>query len=324
MESHVVFNSDPIRLDFVDWLRKPLKTGTIRILSGFRASGKTTLVQTVLPALEATAPSVATVAIDLESVDFQAMRTADLMWGHVVQRCPKGRFRLILDEPGLFADLVPFLQRVRQSGRCASILLICSNSWRFEEISAEFPVAHYHLRDGLAPALDSERMDAVWYKTFVRDVLCPSRSMDGTGVWHLGSWLSEHFGEVTSLRKISQELSQYGTRVSHPTVDAYIRAFQNAFLLDRVECLDLFSASPSRTGFRLAVNHPRLFVHAFSVDRKAMAKAIQWNEAYRQLRREHDVVYYPKCGHAAFATLAPDGSPVCWLLKGGKPVLRDR
>ena len=311
-------------MDFIDWLRKPLKAGTIRILSGFRASGKTTLVRTTLPALEAAAPTVATVYLDLESVDYQAMRTADLMWDHVAGLCAKGRFRLVLDEPGLFADLLPFLERVRGSGRCASILLICSNSWRFEEIAAQFPVAHYHLRDSLAPAFDSERMDAVWYKTFVRDVLCPSRSMDGAGIWHLGSWLSEHFGEVTSLRKISQALSQYGTRVSHPTVDAYIRAFQCAFLLDRVECMDLFAMAPSRTGFRLAINTPSLFVHAFSVDRKAMAKAIQWNEAYRQLRREHDVVYYPKCGHAAFATLAPDGSPVCWLLKGGKPVLRDR
>lgn len=311
-------------LDFNDWLRKPLKAGTIRILSGFRASGKTTLVRASLPALEAAAPTVATVYIDLECVEYQAMRTADLMWEHVAAKCPKRRFRLVLDEPGLFADLLPFLQRVRGSGRCASILLICSNSWRFEEIAAEFPVARYHLRDSLAPALDSERMDAVWYKTFVRDMSCPSHSMDGAGIWHLGSWLSEHFGEVTSLRKISQALSQYGTRISHPTVDAYIKAYLNAFLVDRVECLDLFATAQSRSGFRLALVHPRLFVRAFSVDRKAMAKAIQWNETYRQLRREHDAVFYPKCGHGDFVTLAPDGKPVCWLVKGGKPVLRDR
>ena len=309
---------------FENWWMRPRSAGTVRILSGFRSAGKTTLVRAAIPAVEAAAPSIRTVYIDLESPDYQVMRTAERMWTYIAGACPKGRFRLVLDEPGLFGDLIRLLKLVRESGRCASVLLVCSNAWRFAELEAAYPVVRYQVAEDAAPTLSPEKLEATWYKVLVRDVISPGSCVNGADVWHLGAWLFEHCGEVTSLRKIAAALSQYGSHVSHPTVDSYLKALQNAFLVERVECRDLFDGSPARTGFRLAIRHPKLFVQAFSVDRIAMKEAISWNDAYLDLRRGHDAVYYPKCGHADFVTFASDGKPVCWLVKGGKPVLRDR
>ena len=102
---------------FKDWYLKPRALGTIRILSGFRSAGKTELFRAALPAVEAAAPSVKTVYIDLEGAEYQAMRTADLMWGLVAGRCPKGRFRLVLDEsllgPGPAACACPGVRPMR-------------------------------------------------------------------------------------------------------------------------------------------------------------------------------------------------------------------
>lgn len=306
-------------LSFESWLRDSRTAGTVRILSGFRSVGKTTLVRAAVKDFASEAPDEKVVYIDVESVAYQAMRTAELLWAHIVRTCPKGTFRLVLDEPGLFAELVQLLRLVRDSGRCASLLLLCSNAWRFAEIESEFPVTRYHLRDRRAPVLPDDEMDATWYKTLVRDILCPSRCMDGAGIWHLGSWLSEHFGEVTSLRKIAGSISQYGSRFSHPTVDAYLKALANAFLVDRVECWDVFAGTVSKSGFRLAVNYPKQLVHCFAVDKVAMAKAIVWNEAYLALRREHEAVYYPKNGPGDFVTVDA-GRVTCWAVQGGRPV----
>ena len=307
---------------FKDWYLKPRALGTIRILSGFRSAGKTELFRAALPAVEAAAPSVKTVYIDLEGAEYQAMRTADLMWGLVAGRCPKGRFRLVLDEPSLFSDLVPLLARVQACGRCASVLLICSNNWCFAEIEASYSVARYHLHDHLGDDLSPERLESVWYKTFVRDMLCPSRCADGAGIWHLCSWISEHFSEVTSLRKIAASMSQYGSKFSHPTVDAYLKAMQNAFLVDRVECWDLFGGVSARTGFRVSINYPRLLVQSFAVDKVARAAEINWNEAYLKLRRTHDAVYFPKSGEADFVTIDA-GMATCWTVKGADLVKID-
>lgn len=308
---------------FKDWYLKPRAAGTIRILSGFRSAGKTALVRAALPLVEAAAPSVKTVYVDLESIEYQAMRTADLMWGLIAGRSPKGRFRLVLDEPGLFADLVPLLARVRACGRCASVLLVCSNAWRFAELESAYNVARYHVYDHLGQGLSPERMEAVWYKTLVRDMLCPSRCTDGAGIWHLSAWISEHFSEVTSLRKIAAQMSQYGSKFSHPTVDAYLKSIQNAFLVDRVECWDLFAGVSARTGFRISVNHPRLLVQTFAVDKAACAANIDWNEAYLKLRRTHGAVYFPKAGEADFVTI-DGGRTACWTVKGADLVLWDR
>lgn len=298
-------------------------TDVVRVLTGFRGVGKTTRLRGLLADAEKASPGVRTVYVEVEQAVFRSMRTLEAMFAYVMEQAGPSRFRLVLDEPSHFHDLVPLIRQVGRTGRCEAVYVVCSNSWRLDELERNFKLLRCHLSEPPETQFRPEQEELMFHKMILRDVLCPNHCMDASGPWHIGCWLAEHLGERTSLRKLAAEISRYGSRLSHPTADTYLLALQNAFLIERVSCWDLFDNARSRNGFKLAVVNARAFYHAFAVDVDACRKAVDWNSAYLALRRTHDVVYFPNCIHADFVTLDAQHRPVPWLVKDGVPVRRD-
>ncbi len=91
------------------------------------------------------------------------------------------------------------------------------------------------------PSVDSARdyMQGLYSTILVHDII-PHRQITDTGILeYLLYFLSQHTGELLSPKKISDLLRAAGRPINARTVDSYIEAFAQTFLLYRVRRYDL-------------------------------------------------------------------------------------
>ncbi|MCL2025099.1 MAG: ATP-binding protein [Coriobacteriia bacterium] len=257
---------------YLDWLSRWQDKDMVKVLTGLRRSGKSTIMRMFQEQLQATGISDANIiSINFESLDEDYPLRHKELYRYIVDRlAPTGTNYVFLDEVqhvDEFERAVNALH-VRQdidlyitgsnayflSGELATFLTgryveIMVFPYSFKEYSMAVEEAdfdRYLTYGGLPYAAtltgEQEVMDylaSVFGTIILEDIAKRRPKMDMNAFMATASFLADNVGNVSSIKRISDGLSEQGSRVSQGAVREYLEALIENFLLYKVQRFDL-------------------------------------------------------------------------------------
>ena len=82
-------------------------------------------------------------------------------------------------------------------------------------------------------------VEAIYDSVLYKDVIARVGAEDETKMLNLVKFTMDNIGNMTSPRKISDTMTSYGEKISHPTVDTYLAALTKGFLLYQADRYDI-------------------------------------------------------------------------------------
>ncbi len=82
-------------------------------------------------------------------------------------------------------------------------------------------------------------VEAIYDSVLYKDVIARVGAEDETKMLNLVKFTMDNIGNMTSPRKISDTMTSYGDKISHPTVDTYLAALTKGFLLYQADRYDI-------------------------------------------------------------------------------------
>ena len=100
-----------------------------------------------------------------------------------------------------------------------------------------FPYVPTILKEG-ASAVDIY-LQGIYEKVLYKDIIARLNIEDETKMMNLVKFTMNNIGNITSPRKIADTMTSNGDKISHPTVDSYLAALTNSFLLYQADRYDV-------------------------------------------------------------------------------------
>ena len=281
-----------------EWLTSMRGKRCVKILCGIRGVGKTSVMASWRDGLIASGyPEERVVSIDAEDPVLRRLVTADDVLRYLAtQLPPAGPVVLILEEPTSFHDYERTLGELLGQRRIDIYLTLSSRRVASEGLSG-------YLRGATAayeilPAKDgdgetSERLRARWNEILLRDVLSAKGVADGNIAERLTAFLADSVGEPISLRLAAAAISPQAKVLSPNTVEAYLSALEDAYVIERCYRWDPDLEEPLARDYRVFFTDPGLCRECFGVvpdSERRVAMNLRWLD----LRREHGKVYLSK------------------------------
>jgi len=253
------------------WVGAPL----IKVLAGQRRVGKSCLLMTLCTKLGEQEPALPVILIDKERSEFAHLSTAQALEAWLVDRVPKGRAVLLIDEVQEITDYDVALRSLLASGRF-DIYVTGSNAELLSgEIASrfagraivvlvhplsydEFLVFHdrqdddeslqLYLRYGGLPFLRHlnlvdhiafEYLHTVAQTAILKDVVARHGIRNPDLLEWLVLFLADNVGSPLSAQSITRSLKSQSIRATVPTVLCYVAHLEQAFLIRRVRRADL-------------------------------------------------------------------------------------
>ncbi len=250
----------------------------IKVITGVRRCGKSTLLLLFRDYLKQKAkiPDSRLLFVNLESGDFRHLQTADSLYQYVEQHLVPDQMNYVfLDEVQTIPDFqkaVDWLYTKKNtdlyitgsnayllSGELATFL-----SGRYVEIKmlplsfAEYVTAfpeprnlpkvygQYLLNSSFPGALEfTNRQDTLAYlegiynTILVKDIATRKKIADISQLQNLLEFMFDNIGNLCSSRKISRTMTSAGRKISVPTVDSYLTALTESFILYKSDRYDI-------------------------------------------------------------------------------------
>lgn len=246
----------------------------VKILTGIRRCGKSTVLQLVRERLQAAHPEAQFISINLETPEGLAIRTPEALLSTLTRPNPKKRTYYFLDEIQNVPGWQEVINAVRTSWDC-DIYLTGSNSRMLSgdlatHLAGRYLTFHIHplafgeftrLHEGSAqelfprflelggfPALKYFELDraeslryirSVYDSALINDVI-EYRQIRDIDIFHrIVHYALAHVGQPFSANSIARYLKNEQRRASVDTVLNYLQYCVDAFLLERVPRLDV-------------------------------------------------------------------------------------
>ncbi|MDR0989844.1 MAG: ATP-binding protein [Propionibacteriaceae bacterium] len=325
------------RPSYLSWLRRWRDHDLIKVVTGVRRCGKSTLFQIFQNELRASGvPDDHIVNINLEDPTTAAITTDYLtFYQHVIDQLPpQGMTYVFVDEvqrlpefekaaDGLHLRPQVDLYLTGSNANLLSSDLATLLSGRYVELDllplsfAEFVSAHptnlakadlfqryldsggfpYVTRLGDDTTAISEYLTGLINTILIKDVAIRQKISNASRLSRIVDYMADNIGNLTTLKKISDTLTSLGQKVSQPTVENYLRGLEDAYLLYPGPRFDI------RGKRRLEVNQKYYLVDT-GLRRALLGRSspdtgrVLENVVFLQLLRQAKSLYVGKLGSA--------------------------
>lgn len=156
-----------------------------------------------------------------------------------------------------------------------------------------------------------------WYERLLSDVIIGAGVADAAFAERMAGYLSDHQGEAISLRSLSAALSPRGRMISPHTIEQYLTALEEAFLVVKVLKIDLPQMTVKNFGYRYFFMDTEMRLARFGAALTDESRRVDLVKGYFQLRQRHKNVYFA-CGRENVDFVASEnGKFLYWKVDNG-------
>ena len=287
--------------DPADWLVSVRDQRGPKFLCGQRGCGKTAALLRARDLLAALDRESASVFIDAESAPMRRLQACDELIDQIreIRRGRRG-VNVFLREAWHLPDaetLLGYLAAHRDYRVFASV----SSRRVFDERLRQYFDEHLLSRQLAPPYAPAEpgadelaEARRRWDRIMLYDIIGESGVGDAALLHRLACNLSDSTGEAITLRKVSAAISPRCRSVSPHTIEEYLRALENAFVIERCERLsDAYRGARYVRGYWYFFTDELLRRANFAVDDGREARRRMLTSTWQRLRRDYGRVCLP-------------------------------
>lgn len=296
----------------------------LKIVSGMRGAGKSVhLLEFRDILISEGVPASRILYLDAESQEIRRFTTCEQIINHVEKTLPRdGASFVLIREAGSLADAEITLGSLSASSRY-EIYLTISSRQLFAGDLGKYLAGTQSILELPPPDLGSmtvEQAQARWNTIFINDVLKPQRILDVRLVCCVAGFLSDNLGDPISLRQIGAAVSPSGRLISPHTVETYLEALANAFLVEKVLRFDIAENSVQPTRYCYFFTSLALRNAQFGTAPDRETERVKLNQAWLLLRRRFWRVYIASGSSSVdFVSISRDGSKSFWHIGESGP-----
>lgn len=307
----------------------------IKVLTGIRRCGKSTMFELFQEYLKENGVTDGQItAINLEDGDFRTVRTADQLYEYVNDRLIKDRINYVfLDEVQQvsgFQEAVDWLYVKKNvdlyitgsnafllSGELATLLSgryveIKMLPLSFKEYVSAYPengnqqalYLRYLENSSFPGTLELTRkqdirtyLDGIYHTILIKDVMNRRRLSDPTMLQSIIEFMFDNIGNLCSSTKIANAMTSSGRKISVPTVEHYLSALIDSFILYKANRYDIKGKQYLVTGSKYYVADIGLRYFLLGSRQTDMGHILE-NIIYLELLRRGYDVHIGKVGNA--------------------------
>ncbi|MBT1182008.1 ATP-binding protein [Bifidobacterium sp. CP2] len=328
---------------YMDWLERWQDKDVIKVITGLRRCGKSTVLKLFRERLLTKGvDSNRIIAINFESMDDDYPTEAKPLYDYIVSRLTPGAMNYVfLDEiqhvreferaaDGLYvrddvdlyltgsnADLLSSELATRLTGRYVELrmLPLSFKEYRSTRPQTELPEQsfnRYLLYGGLpyAATLDHDQdiadyLGGVFNTILVKDIAQRHPRIDTIAFDEVASFLADNVGNITSVKGIADAMKQTHRSVSPTTVGEYIAALRENYLLFRADRYDIKGKNYLKTLEKYYLGDPGFRFWFLGKTGGDLGHRIE-NVIYLELLRRFRTVHIGKIGTTEVDFYTPD------------------
>ena len=303
----------------------------IKVIIGIRRAGKSTLFQLYIEKLNKQGVSKANIIlVNMEHPNFRKIKTADDLYNYIESRLSiSGRNYVFIDEiqqvndfqqaaDWLYArddvDLyITGSNAYLLSGELATLLSgryveIRMQPLSFKEYVSIFPngqdkdrlFSSYLENSSFPGVLELNRkqdrhayLEGIYNTILVKDIMDRSRIVNTSMLKSVIEFMFDNIGNLVSSNKIANTMQSAGRKISVPTVESYLTALENSFVLYRAGRYDIKGKQRLATGYKYYVADIGLRYFLLGNSKNDLGHILE-NIVYLELIRRRYEVYVGK------------------------------
>ena len=303
----------------------------IKVITGIRRAGKSTLFQLYIEKLNKQGVSKANIIlVNMEHPNFRKIKTADDLYDYIESRLSiSGRNYVFIDEiqqvndfqqaaDWLYArddvDLyITGSNAYLLSGELATLLSgryveIRMQPLSFKEYVSIFPngqdkdrlFSSYLENSSFPGILELNRkqdrhayLEGIYNTILVKDIMDRSRIVNTSMLKSVIEFMFDNIGNLVSSNKIANTMQSAGRKISVPTVESYLTALENSFVLYRAGRYDIKGKQRLATGYKYYVADIGLRYFLLGSSKNDLGHILE-NIVYLELIRRRYEVYVGK------------------------------
>lgn len=303
----------------------------IKVITGIRRAGKSTLFQLYIEKLNKQGVSKANIIlVNMEHPNFRKIKTADDLYDYIESRLSiSGRNYVFIDEiqqvndfqqaaDWLYArddvDLyITGSNAYLLSGELATLLSgryveIRMQPLSFKEYVSIFPngqdkdrlFSSYLENSSFPGVLELNRkqdrnayLEGIYNTILVKDIMDRSRIANPSMLKSVIEFMFDNIGNLVSSNKIANTMQSAGRKISVPTVESYLTALENSFVLYRAGRYDIKGKQRLATGYKYYVADIGLRYFLLGSSKNDLGHILE-NIVYLELIRRRYEVYVGK------------------------------
>ncbi|MDO4308651.1 MAG: ATP-binding protein [Eubacteriales bacterium] len=305
----------------------------IKVVTGIRRCGKSTLFEIYQSELLCNGVSSAQIiTVNLEDGDYRHVRTSEALYEYVSGRLLRDKMNYVfLDEVQQvkdFQEAVDWLYVKKNvdlyitgsnayllSGELATLLSgryveIKMLPLSFREYISAFPgntntsqlYMNYLTNSSFPGTLELERkqdirmyLEGIYNTILMKDIVTRRKISDPSMLESVVAFMFDNIGNVCSSTKIANSMTSAGRKISVPTVESYLSALTDSFILYKVGRYDIKGKQHLATGFKYYAADIGLRYFLLGTRQTDMGHILE-NIVYLELLRRGYEVYVGKTG----------------------------
>lgn len=307
----------------------------IKVVTGIRRCGKSTMFELYQAYLEENGVNrTQMVAVNLEDGDYRHIRNSEQLYEYVDERLDREQMNYVfLDEVQQvenFQEAVDWLYAKNYvdlyitgsnafllSGELATLLSgryveIKMLPLSFQEYVSAFPENHnlvqlyrdYLSNSSFPGTLELERkqdirvyLEGIYNTILLKDIVTRRKIADPSMLESVVEFMFDNIGNLCSSTKIANSMTSAGRKISVPTVESYLAALSDSYILYKVGRYDIKGKQYLATGSKYYVADIGLRYYLLGTRQTDMGHILE-NVVYLELLRRGYEVYVGKIGEA--------------------------
>lgn len=306
---------------FTCWLGQRRAPGVVLALTGPRGAGKSSCVRRW-----AARKGSHAVIIDCSLFGYMRLRRAEDIVAHI--RTDAGSARMLfLEEPGYLFNARRVFELLAK-GPLPRLCLVTSSS---RVLGADIAgalgdrIEEFRLRPDPSRRLPQIEVQRLWNTCLLRDIGGAGHLLHLRQAERLAQLLWDARGDSVAARRLSDELSIPGERLSPNSVESYLRYLVGSYLVEKVAIYMWDKRRLCKSGYRYFFSDPALAYGVFGPSPAEDVRHDGLNRAYLALvSRGEPVRIAASFGEGwRFVTGEPGAGHVLWRLNGARSLVSD-
>ncbi|MGN0854666.1 MAG: hypothetical protein ACI4R9_03990 [Kiritimatiellia bacterium] len=302
------------------WLDRCRAPGVVLALTGSRGAGKAAFIRRW-----AAARGVGTAVVDCSRFACLRLGCAADIVAHI-QSDAGAATTLVLEEPGYLPDPAAVFRLL--AARPHPRLCLVTSSARIlaaDVVGALGEIEEFRLRPDPARPLAPAEIQRLWNTCLLRDIGGTGRLQNLRQAERLAQLLWDQRGDSIAARRLSDELSMPGERLSPNSVEAYLRHLVDSYLVEKVAIYMGDKRRLCKSGFRYFFSDPALVYGVFGPSPAEDARHDDLNRAYLALVARGGMVRIAANfgENWRFVTGEPGRGHALWRFDGARSLISD-
>ena len=307
----------------------------IKVVTGIRRCGKSTMLELFQIYLKQNGTeNEQIITVNLEDGDYRWIRTSETLYEYVESKLIKNKKNYVfLDEVQQvknFQEAVDWLYAKKNvdlyitgsnafllSGELATLLSgryveIKMLPLSFKEYVSAYPnntntaalYMNYLQNSSFPGTLELTRkqdirayLEGIYNTILIKDIVTKRKISDPSMLQSVVEFMFDNIGNMCSSTKIANAMTSFGRKISVPTVESYLSALTDSFILYKVGRYDIKGKQYLATGFKYYVADIGLRYFILGTKQADMGHILE-NIVYLELLRRGYEVYVGKAGNA--------------------------